>query len=244
LTYQENGKTQAKQYKGSDMAHPVNLTVVSGSTLPVSRIQQREEALELFQKGAIDQQDFLEHMEWPNRDQIITRMQAGPMAQVMEKLTQVGVPPPLLEYLKGVAEADPKKLQQALQTGEYPAFQEIIQEMITENMPKQPEQQQEPPEMLELRAKVQVLEAEAALKAASAQTEAVKQEVMLAGVRFDEDQMKIKRAEAVHNMESDIKKNYREDTKAASDMVSTLINKPGYNEKGNASNNVNVEPSV
>lgn len=244
ITYKEaDGQISSKQIRGSDMARPVNLTVVTGSTLPISRVQQREEALSLFQSQAIDQQELLERLDWGNRNSIIKRMQAGPLGAIMEKLATVGVPDELMAYLKGVAEADPKKLQQSMETGQFPPFPELLKMFIEENMNKRNAQgkmdaeEQPKPEVLELQAKVRKLEAEAALIAAKVQTEAVNQQVALAGVQFDEDKMKLERAQAVHGMEQGIKTNTREDRKIQNAAVSNLNNRPGYNESGMQSNN-------
>jgi len=240
VTYKDaDGKRQTKEFKGSEMAHPVNLTVVSGSTLPISRIQQREEAIVLFDKRAIDQQDFLEKMEWSNREQIVKRMQAGPMGQIFETLSQVGVPPELMEYFKGIVEADPKKLQKALADGEFPMFQEIMQEMIKEKMPQQGGVPAEPvkPEIKESEAKVGKLQAETDLIREKIVTETVNQEVAIAGAEFDDQQMKIKRAETVHNMESDTHTHQREDIKTGAALVSAQDNKPGFNDKTIRSDN-------
>jgi hypothetical protein len=140
-----------------------------------------------------------------------------------------------MEYFKGIVEADPKKLQKALADGEFPMFQEVMQEMIKEKMPQQggvPAEEKPPtPEETEATAKANKLAAEAALITAKVQTEAVNQEVALAGVQFDEDQMKIERAQAVHGMESDIKAHGREDAKAGAEIVSKLNNKPGFNDR-------------
>ncbi|MFA5322860.1 MAG: phage portal protein [Smithella sp.] len=236
----ENGQREGKQFKGSDLAHPVNLTVVAGSTLPISRVQQREEAIGLFEKSAIDQQELLDRLDVSNRDQIIKRMQAGPLGKIFELLTQVGVPAELMEYFKSIVEADPKKLQKAMESGEFPMFNEVLKEMITENLQKggMPAEEKPPtPEETEATAKAGKLQAETALITAKVQTEAVNQEVALAGVQFDDDQMKIKRAEAVHGMESDIKAHGREDAKAGAEIVSKLNNKPGFNDSGTKSDN-------
>lgn len=237
----EQGLPSGKMFKGSDMARPVNLTVVNGSTLPISRIQSREESVGLFDKQAIDQEELLERLEYPNRDKIIKRMQAGPLGSMFDQLGKVGMPPEILEYIKGIAEADPKKLQKALESGEYPTFDKVMTQLIQENMPEAEAAAAQPapvdPEMIKAQAQAQKLEAETALTMAKTQTEAVNQEVALAGVQFDEAAMKIKRAETVHNMESNIKDHNKEDTKVAADMVSNLTNKPGWNEKGIQSNN-------
>ena len=242
ITYNdENGVRAAKPINGHKMIIPAKLTVVNGSTLPISRVQQREEALALFEKGAIDQQELLEKIDWSNRAEVIKRMQAGPLGQVFDKLSQVGMPPEVLEYIKGVAEADPKKLQQSLQKGEYPTFEQFSQQLLQgmmgpDGQPIMP-QPQENPEMQELAARVKKLEAEAALIAAKIQTEAVNQQVALAGVNFDEQTMVMERAKAVSDMENNVRSHNREDMKTGAEIVSKLNNRPGFNEQGLKSDN-------
>lgn len=258
VSYREKDGTAAtKRIKGTDFAGPVNLTVVTGSTLPVSRVQQREEALALFTSNAIDQTELLDKLEWGNRSEVVKRMQAGPLGAAFEKLEQTGIPPELMQYIKSVAEADPKKLTAAMEKGEFPMFDQVMQEMILANMPQAQEaiaaQQPPDPEAMKLEAETRKLEAAAALDSARAATEAVKQETMLAGITFDEDQMKLERAEAVHKMGENIKADAREEAKMANDItkgirgevredkkleiVSTQKNKPGFNDKGIRSDN-------
>ncbi|MDD4456316.1 MAG: phage portal protein [Syntrophotalea acetylenica] len=248
ITYNdENGQRAAKPINGSKMIIPAKLTVVTGSTLPISRVQQREEALSLFSSGAIDQQELLEKIDWSNRNEVIKRMQAGPLGQVFDKLSQVGVPPEVMEYLKTVAEADPKKLQQTIQKGEFPTFDQFSQQLLADMMqqgqvdpqtgqPIQP-QEQPNPEAVKAQAEAKKIEAETALIAAKIQTEAVNQQVALNGVRFDEESLAIQRAKAVSEMESNIKSHAREDFKVGAEIVSNLNNRPGYNEKGMKSDN-------
>ena len=258
ITFREKDGTMAtKQVKGTDFAGPVNLTVVTGSTLPVSRIQQREEALSLFTAGAIDQTEILEKLEWGDRNEVVRRMQAGPLGAIFDKLSQTGIPPELMQYIKSVAEADPKKIAAAMEKGEFPTFDKVMQEMIMANMPQAQEavaaQQPPDPEAMKLEAETRKLEAAAALDSARAATEAVKQETMLAGITFDEDQMKLERAEAVHKMGENIKADAREEAKMANDItrgnhgearedkkleiVSAQKNKPGFNDRKIRSDN-------
>lgn len=235
VTYKDNdGKRQSKEFKGSDMARPVNLTVANGSTLPISRVQQREESASMFKMNAIDRQEFLERMEVTNRDAIIKRMEAGPLGQVFELLSQVGIPPEIMEYLKSIVEADPKKLEKALASGEFPMFPEIMQELIQQNGVQEPPPK---PEVQEVEAKVAKLQAETRLIEEKTVTETVNQEVAIAGAEFDDQQLKIKRAETVHNMESDAHTHDREDIKTGAALVSAQDNKPGFNDKGTKSDN-------
>jgi hypothetical protein len=242
------GHTEVKAISGQKLIGPINMTVVHGSTMPVSRIQQREEALTLYTSNAIDAVELLEKLDWSGRDEVIKRMQAGPVGMIMEKMQSVGLPPELLTYFQTVAQMDPKELQKMLESGELPTFDKLMEIMITENMQQAQgqaewaEAQPPDPAAAEAAAKARVLDAEAALTIARTQTEAVKQEVMLAGVEFDEETMKIKRAEAVSNMEREIAQGAAEEAKAAADLVSNLVNKPGHNERGMKSNNQDIEP--
>ncbi len=74
ISFSENGRTAAVPLHGANCRVPARLTVVSGSTMPVSRIQQREEALALYGMGAIDRQDLLEKLDWSNRAAVLARL--------------------------------------------------------------------------------------------------------------------------------------------------------------------------
>jgi hypothetical protein len=113
---------------------------------------------------------------------------------------------------------------------------EFIQEVMAQDGQTQPEKPEDV-EKAKTAAEIKKLEAEAALIAAKIQTEAVQQEVALSGVEFDEQQMKIKRAEIVSKMESEIKSHNREDFKIGADIVSKINNAPGFNDRGIRSDN-------
>lgn len=76
----EKGPT-AIPIRGAVLRVPARLSVVSGSTMPVSRVQQREEALALYEMGAIDRRDLLEKLEWSGREALLGRLEAGPDGQ-------------------------------------------------------------------------------------------------------------------------------------------------------------------
>jgi hypothetical protein len=72
ITYtDEKGQEASKPVIGINLVMPAKLTVVTGSTMPISRVQQREEALTLFSQQAIDQQELLEKLDWSNRSEVI-----------------------------------------------------------------------------------------------------------------------------------------------------------------------------
>lgn len=52
----------------------MTVEIEAGSSLPQSRIARREEASELFQAGAIDQEALLDAYDYPDRDKIMKRM--------------------------------------------------------------------------------------------------------------------------------------------------------------------------
>ena len=75
ITFAENGRRSIASIHGAHCRVPARLTVVSGSTMPVSKVQQREEALALYQMGAIDRRDLLEKLDWSGRDAVLTRLE-------------------------------------------------------------------------------------------------------------------------------------------------------------------------
>lgn len=52
------------------------IKIQPGSTLPTSKSVLKQQAIQLFQLQAIDQQSLLEVFEWPNANGVISRMQA------------------------------------------------------------------------------------------------------------------------------------------------------------------------
>lgn len=244
ITYQENGITQTKPITGTKMILPAKLTVVSGSTMPISRIQQREEAIELFKGGAIDQQELLEKLDWGNRAEVIKRTQAGPMGALLEKLATTGLPEPFMRYIQGIAEADPKKLQQSLESGEFPTFPEFFQQVMAEMQGVSEDNPEQNAEFQERQAKVrqalaaaEKLMAERDLIIEKTATERLMQQVKAAGVAFDEESLKMQRAKIVADIEAKMKADHWEGVKVGLDFVSAQNNRPGYNERGLKSNN-------
>ncbi|MFH2075570.1 MAG: hypothetical protein ABIJ57_09525 [Pseudomonadota bacterium] len=237
ITYKdEDGNESSKPIVGSSMIMPAKLTVVSGSTMPISRVQQREEALALFTQRAIDQQELLDKLDWSNRSEVVKRMMAGPLGQVFEKLMTAQVPEPVMEYLKAVAEMDPKDLKKELEKGTFPPFMAFAQKMMQE-MGGQEQQGPAPEEMAALKeieskiavnmAKVEQTKAEAAHTMAEAEltrekavTERVTQTVKLAGVEYDDATIKMQRAKLVNQMEGEEKDRQHEGIKAGLDMLS------------------------
>ena len=74
--------------------------VESGSTVIKTEAEDRQQALELFQLGAIDQVGLLETVKFRGWREIVERMaQEGPLEQAMQILVQAGLPVELVEQL-------------------------------------------------------------------------------------------------------------------------------------------------
>jgi len=74
ISFAEEGRTAVTTINGAKCRVPARLSVVSGSTMPVSRVQQREEALALYEMGAIDRRELLEKLDWSSRAGVLERM--------------------------------------------------------------------------------------------------------------------------------------------------------------------------
>lgn len=236
----KTGKTMAKQIPpGVKMIIPAKLTVVSGSTLPVSRVQRREEAIALSDKGQIDQQALLEALDWPNRNDIVQRMHLGVLGQGLQKLQGMQIPPEIIDVLGQVMSLEDKEYEKLMKQGEIPTIQDIMT-MLTQGqgMPAEPGKQAE---QAEAQAKAEKMSAEAALIAEKILTERVKQQQILKGIEFDEDMLQMERAKIVSELEHAAKASERDDFKTgveAAKVVTASKNQPGYNEKGMKSNNL------
>ncbi|MFH2076515.1 MAG: hypothetical protein ABIJ57_14415, partial [Pseudomonadota bacterium] len=253
----QDGKEASKPIIGSSLVMPAKLTVVSGSTMPISRVQQREEALALAEKGFIDQTELLDKLDWSNRSEVVKRMMAGPLGAVLEKLMKAQVPEPILDYIKAVGLADPKDLQKALEKGEIPPFMAFMQQIMAQGQGQQPgpdaAQTAQMGEMKKIEAEITKIAADIELIQEKAVTERVNQTVSLAGVDFDSESMKLKRAEVVHQMEEDAKEHQDAGMKAGMDFAAGVhktetgasvarekvdkAGKAGFNERGMKSNN-------
>lgn len=94
LIYEDDrGDKQNVRFVGIEAAYQgeVAFDVEAGSTLPNNRWATREQTMQLFKIGVIDQRAVLEEFNVRNRDQIIQRMQAGPLQMALEKLKNTGL---------------------------------------------------------------------------------------------------------------------------------------------------------
>jgi hypothetical protein len=82
--------------------------------MPTSRLQQREEAKELFEKGALDIRELLIRIDWPNREEVIHRMEMGQFGVLLERLEELGVNEEIVEAVTKIAEMDDQEYNAAL----------------------------------------------------------------------------------------------------------------------------------
>lgn len=252
ITYQKQGKDETKPVSREDLQIPGKINVVSGSTMPVSNIQRREEALALFNKGVIDQEELLKKLDWDNYSDVIERMQKGPIGEYIEKLGMIGVPPEILQMFQKIAELDEKELEKMLKAGELPQFMGLVQELLQ----GQPEPAPDPAMAkvqgeLQLKAqqnqidaqKVQTdtakAQAEIQLIEEKMETERVERElkiqegaIKVEGLKLDNENMKIQKALAVAKIKQ---------IQKGGNPEGGRNDKGGYDEKGMKSNNKKVE---
>lgn len=210
ITYIDtDGIQKAQQIRGNELIVPAKLTVVSGSTLPSSKVQQREEAIALYQMGAIDREELLTKLDWSGRNDVLTRMQQGPVGAVLQNLQASGVPNMLLQYFQQVASMKPKELQREIKSGAIPPFPALLQKILAAMSQQQgPQEQAIPPDVqAEIQERVaeaqrrlaeaERIKAETALTLEKINTERVEQAVKSQGVDFDKEKLKIERARTV-----------------------------------------------
>jgi hypothetical protein len=241
ISYQVDGADVTDTILGNEMIVPAKLSVVSGSTMPVSKVQEREEALELFNKGAIDGEELLKKLDWPDWKEVVARMKMGPVGEFIQKLTMIGLPEEAAEVLSEIGQMDMKEFEKAIEKGEIPMIQHVIGEapepMTPDQIPPSPVEQ------ADIRAKeatVQKTLVEIDLVRAQISTEEVEQQVKMAGIQLDKEKLAIERAKTVKEIEV-------ADAMAAADRTVKDPKKSGksanktsqgpYREKGMKSNN-------
>lgn len=231
------GGKQPVMFRGTDMLYPVKLTVVSGSTMPVSRVQQREEAATLFKMGAIDNEELLARLDWPNRAEILTRMRMGPVGMFIERLMQAGLPQPLAQYMQALGQMDDKAFEREAKNGNVMPFMDVVIAMLQQGQgqqPKAPDPEQEKAfaEARKAIAEAEKTEAEKALTIEKITTERVEQQVRLMGIKYDEEMLKIERAKVVADVEKANKA-----MEMGEKQPPNYKQRQGYQERGLKSNN-------
>lgn len=111
----EKGVPTQGSIVGAESIEPIHFQVVSGSTMPMSRLQQREEALELFTAGAIGIRELLEALEWPDRAEIASKMEMGVAGPLIERMEGLAVDPRVIQTVQEVSQMDESTYNALLQ---------------------------------------------------------------------------------------------------------------------------------
>lgn len=126
ISFTEDGDEVAGEAFGPDMIVPMKLSVVSGSTMPRSEVQRREEALTLFDKGVIDAEEVLKTLDWDKHHEVINRMAQGPVQEFLSRMLEVGMPDEMMEYFNQISQIDDKKLERMIERSEIPVFAQLF----------------------------------------------------------------------------------------------------------------------
>src|SRR5690606_13445253 len=89
----QGGAQEFLQWDPTQVHHGLDFNVEAGSSLQMNEQLRYQLALELFQAGAIDVQGLLEVSNFPQRDEIIQRMQQQQAMQMIMMMQQAGGAP-------------------------------------------------------------------------------------------------------------------------------------------------------
>ena len=236
----ETGQDTVKGIVGENLIVPMKLTVVSGSTMPVSRIAELEQAIKLREMGDIDQEEHLKKHNWQDYKTVIKRMQAGPFAALLEMLRKIGTPEPLLQVMQGLQSVDPKKFEQAVQSGELPTFEDLI--AGTEEGEETNPVDQADAELKKAQAQKTMAEAENAIANRDLTKEKVITERLIqltkaTGMKLDEEKIKIERAKIVSDMENKRVDGLSKMSKTSEFGEKKSPSQGSFRERGRVSNN-------
>lgn len=222
IPVERDGIEEQRAINGRSLLVPAKLMVVSGSTLLKSKVVQREEALALFDKGAIDAEELLKKVDWSDWKQVVKRMQAGPFGELFEKLAGMGIPPEMIGVFQEMAQMDMKEFEKAAEKGEIPSFGAMIQSLQGEAPPENPadaaEVDKTNADIKVKLASVQKVMTEIELLKAKIQSEFVDQEVKRAGVSFDAEKLKIESAQTIADIQNAEEQAKRETARLISDI--------------------------
>jgi hypothetical protein len=92
--YLENGKFDLAQQKVYETRAKFDVRVVTGSSLPFAKAEKEDRLFKLQQIGAIDNEEVLKGMDYPNWQAVTARMQQAAQAQQQAEAAAKGAPPP------------------------------------------------------------------------------------------------------------------------------------------------------
>lgn len=244
ISYEQDGEEMSMKVRGSDLIVPTKLTVVSGSTMPVSKVQQREEAIVLFDKGALPVEELLRRMEWPDRKNVVKQLKAGPFGMLFERLAAIGMPEQMIALFQELVNMDEKDFDRSLEKGEIPPFQALLPapeggELGGGSPPPSP---LEEAEVGVKTADIEKTRAEIELIMEKINTERVEQAVKMHGIDFDSEKLAIERARLVADIE-DAAEDKKIKRVEAVDKITKSSEKRGtapFKEKGMKSDNKKI----
>lgn len=108
ISFEDQGQSMSMAVNGAKLRVPVRLTVVNGSTMPISKTAQRDEAKELFKAGAIDRRGLHDALDWPSRADLDNRMDQGPNGVLLQRMEQAGFPAPGVQWAQQLGALDDK----------------------------------------------------------------------------------------------------------------------------------------
>lgn len=154
---EDDGETTKEEVE--EAVHVLNMIIEieAGSSLPISRQAKREETLELFTNGIVDQQYVLEQFDIADSDEILNRMNEQLQAE-QEREMQMAIPNvPQQGGLPPVPQGDPMAQMPAQQGGLDPQTQAMLQQFRQMLMQTNPEaaQQLDDVQLLQLLQEIQ-----------------------------------------------------------------------------------------
>ena len=202
ISFECQGESMSMAVNGKRLRVPVRLTVVNGSTMPTSKVARREEAIDLFAKGAIDRRGLHEAMEWPGRAELDQRMDMGPNGVLLERAGEAGLPQEAVSWLQELGALDDK------------AF--AIQKAKKQLPPPPVEPAQNDPAAAERQATTQKLMAEAQKMAAEANQAEASAQKMMAEIQKMQGELQIRMKEVEYRAaEMDLKRGDQETARLA-----------------------------
>ena len=193
ISYESDGGAVSQKVRGPDLIIPARLNVVSGSTMPTSKVQHREQAIELGRLGFLDTEAVLEALDFKGRKEIIARMKRGPIGELVEKLQQLGLPEQAAQFFAEIGTMDEKQFKAALKKGELPSIDQVFSPQPQESAPPMGEVadfQLKQAQAEKVKAEIQKIMKEIDAKQAEIQ-------VKLAGIEFDREKLQIERARTI-----------------------------------------------
>ncbi len=90
----EDGKIYKETMAGTqvEIKGIPDVRVTSGSALPYAKAQRAQTSLQYFTSGAIDQEELLKEVDWPNYEQVVARMKEDQQAQAQMAAQAAGAP--------------------------------------------------------------------------------------------------------------------------------------------------------